>query len=194
MPANTPRGYTYPLYPDTQNFPAQIQDLAQDIDVDVEALENLIIGAKNRPSAQGSEAGLQSIAANVNVTLTFLTDNYDNDAMIDVIGFPTIIRLTDPGMYLLAGTVNCIANGNATPYSIAMTIVSSAGFIAIPTRTSLTAHQSEDTEISVLALHYTDGSVNDDITFQLRHNSAASFNVNSKAFSATKVSNLTSGT
>ena len=32
MPANTSRGYSYPLYTDSTDFPTQIQDLATDVD------------------------------------------------------------------------------------------------------------------------------------------------------------------
>lgn len=41
MPQNTPgRGYTYPCYSDLANFPAQMQEFANDVDTDVATIVN----------------------------------------------------------------------------------------------------------------------------------------------------------
>ena len=65
MPANTPRGYTYPLYTDPADFPAQVQDFAQDVDVDVQALATTVTNALNSPSARVTETANQAITQNV---------------------------------------------------------------------------------------------------------------------------------
>ena len=66
MPANTPRGYSYPLYTDTMDgFPAAMQDLATDVDTDMQALVNQVNAAQNRPSVRVTATANQSIPQNV---------------------------------------------------------------------------------------------------------------------------------
>lgn len=103
MPANTPRGYTYPLYGDTQNFPAQIQDLAQDIDLDVEALDNAIQAGYNRASARisGPPGGTLVTTSGTGVNLTFDVEEYDNAAMANLGVNNDRLTVTVEGFYLV---------------------------------------------------------------------------------------------
>lgn len=109
MPQNTPRGYTYPCFSDNATFPAQIQDLAQDIDLDVQSIITNIGDARNTPpSCKAQTTGVATaIAAGGLVTLSFATEIYDNAGMFT----PPSPNITIPveGLYLIA--FNCTFSG-----------------------------------------------------------------------------------
>lgn len=102
MPQNTPRGYTYPCYSDAVNFPAQIQDLATDIDGDVQGILTNIGDARNTPPSciARTTGAATALAAGVLVTLTFTTQIYDNANMFT----PPSATITIPveGLYLIS--------------------------------------------------------------------------------------------
>ena len=104
MPQNTPRGYSYPCYGDPANFPAQLQDLAQDVDADMQAIISNIGDARNLPpSCKATSVTSVAIAAGATVQLTFSTEVYDNANMFT----PLVPDLTAPveGLYLIAFNV-----------------------------------------------------------------------------------------
>lgn len=116
MPQNTPRGYTYPLYGDANSFPAQIQDMATDIDADMQALINRITAGYNFASASVQASGVnQSIANNTDVTATYDTELYDNAAMANLGVSNTILSITQTGVYL------CIARATFASSAAAAT-------------------------------------------------------------------------
>lgn len=102
MTMNTPRGYTYPCYSDPTDFPAQIQDLATDIDGDVQGILTNIGDARNTPPSVKAETtgAATAIGAGLLVTLTFTTQVYDNAAMF----VPPSPNITIPveGLYLVS--------------------------------------------------------------------------------------------
>jgi hypothetical protein len=102
MTMNTPRGYTYPCYTDPTNFPAQIQDLATDIDGDVQGIITNIADARNTPpSAKAQTTGVATaIGAGLFVPLTFATQIYDNAAMFTPPS--TVITAPVEGLYLIS--------------------------------------------------------------------------------------------
>jgi hypothetical protein len=102
MTMNTPRGYTYPCYSDSTDFPAQMQDLATDIDTDVQGILDNVIDAQNDPpSLKAQTTGVATaIGAGLLVTLTFTTEIYDNTNMI-VAPSPTI-TIPVEGLYLIS--------------------------------------------------------------------------------------------
>lgn len=191
MPQNTPnRAYTYPLYGDAQDFPADIQELAEDIDLDVQALVDQIDGALNRPSVDILSGTNQAIPVNTTTALTWSTTDYDNDAMANL---PAGIRLVDDGIYLLIARValNATATAGITNADVAFT--SSAGFITTPSRMSMHGVGTDIKVFNIFALHYTDGSVVDNIGVTVRHSDALGLNASARNLSASKVSNLLSG-
>lgn len=185
MPANTPRGYTYPLYTDPTNFPAQIQDFAQDVDLDVEALETSVTAALNSPSARMIANLNQSIPASTSTLATFATETYDNASMIDIAGNNTRITLTSVGLYILNAECNWVPNGNATVGERAGRILSNiAG--TDPCWSSSRGSQTADTELSLTCMYYAQ-SAPAQITFSVWHNSGAAVNISARSMSATKV-------
>lgn len=185
MPANTPnRAYTYPLYTDTQNFPAAIQDLAQDIDADVEAVENQILLSYNQPSAHISAAG-QVIPSNVSTTCTFTSEDYDNDGMVNLGVNNTRITIQTPGIYVLNGFIRILGNGNATLSGAGLTLASSGGVIANPALSSKRLDNDKSTSICATTLHIT-LAAGDNITMFVRHNNPASVTLDVAELMATR--------
>lgn len=108
MPQNTPRGYTYPCFSDPANFPAQLQDLAQDVDADVQAiLDNMVDARNDPPGVRARGSAVVALAANVNTQLTFDTEDYDNTGMITVPSATFIAPVE--GLYLCS--FNCTFSG-----------------------------------------------------------------------------------
>lgn len=120
MPQNSPRGYTYPCYSDPVNFPAQMQDLAQDIDADVQAILNDISDARNTPpSARVSGTTNVATVAGTAQTVTFQTEEYDNAAMFTAPS--STITVPVEGLYLISSRI-VFASGTAGQKSIFMTV------------------------------------------------------------------------
>jgi hypothetical protein len=184
MPANTSRGYTYPLYSDTQNFPAQIQDLAQDIDADVQAVYNQIQQSYDQPAAHITAAG-QVIPSNVSTTCTFSSEDYDNDGMVDLGVNNTRIQIQTPGIYLLNGFIRILGNGNATLSGAGLTLASSGGIIGNPALSSKRLDNDKKTAICATTLHIT-LAAGDNITMFVRHNNPASVTLDIAELSATR--------
>lgn len=100
MTQNTPRGYTYPCYTDPTNFPAQMQDLATDIDTDITNILTDITQARNNPpSLKVQTTGVATaIGAGALITLSFATEIYDPTNMITVPS--STITIATEGLYL----------------------------------------------------------------------------------------------
>lgn len=186
MPANTPRGYTYPLYTDPADFPAQIQDFAQDVDTDVQAQVNSINGALNRPSVRVSATANQSITQNVATFATFAVEDYDNAAMGNLGVNNDRITFTSSGLYLVAASVIFAPNGHATVGGRSVTLVSSVAGppeIAVSTtRGSATNHS----EVNVTYLHWVPAAA-EFLRVRVLQDTGAALNINARSLSVTKV-------
>jgi len=185
MPANTPRGYTYPFYTDPANPQAQIEDFARDVDTDVAAQVARITAALNRPSARCSATANQSIPANTNTFATFAVEDYDNAAMVNLGVNNDRITFTSTGIYMISAEVNWAPNGNATVGGREGIIVPNLG-PASDARQSLRGHLTFDTELCV-TMPYQVNTIGDFVRLQLRQSSGAACNVSARSFSATKV-------
>jgi len=184
MPANTPRGYTYPLYSDPANFPAQLQDFAQDVDTDVATLVARQTAALNRPSARVSATANQNVPANTPTILTWATEEYDNAAIANLGVNNDRLTLTQTGIWLVTAEVNFTANGNAT--------VNGRRALFAPNLSPDKAHhslrgsQTQDVEMSLVML-YQNTVIGDFIRVQVLQESGAALNVSARSFSVTKV-------
>jgi hypothetical protein len=184
MPANTPRGYTYPTYGDPANPPAQIQDFAQDVDTDVQTLVNRQTAALNRPSARVSATANQNIPANTPTFLTWATEEYDNAAIANLGVNNDRLTFTQTGIWLVTAEVNFVSNGNAT--------VNGRRALFVPNLSSDKGHhslrgsQTMDVEMSLVIL-YQVGTVGDFMRVQVVQESGAALNVSARSFSVTKV-------
>lgn len=190
MPANTPRGYTYPLYTDVQNFPAQIQDFATDVDTDVQAQIALQTNYLDQPAARVSATAAQAVASNTDVTLTWAVEEYDN-AGLWVIGSPTIFTVNELGIYLISAWANWSGNLDSTLSAVSLRIQSSAvgtprarndirrGVDSTPDSIAASAHVSTLHEVTVIG---------ETISIIARHNLPVASQVTDRAFSITKIS------
>lgn len=189
MPQNTPRGYSYPLYTDAHDFPAAIQDLAQDIDADVAAQLALQTNHLNQPSARVSASAAQAIATNTDVILTWATEEYDNAGLF-VIGSPTIMTFSELGIYWIEAWADFSANADSTTSGCQLRIVSSAfGTRAVhgPRRGIDATPDSISCQVNVSTLHEIT-AVGETIHIVGRHNLPTGSQVTNRAFTATKIS------
>lgn|SRR5512134_1210976 len=192
MPANTPRGYTYPLYPDTQNFPAQIQDLAQDVDVDIQNIVNLGTLAFDRDTSRAQETAGQVILPNTTTAVTFGIEAFDYGAIYNP-GTPTIMTFTEDGIYHVSMSVEFTANGNATVGGRALFMTSSGGLTPVVARESRLGNQTRNTSLDVSSL-YMCVTAPETLSLFVRHNSAANVTINDRWVSVTKIAATLTGT
>lgn len=190
MPGATPRGYPYPLYADPQDTRQAIEDFAEAVDLDVEALADQVTGALNRPSVAVSSVTPQAVAVATTASLTWSTSNYDNDAMA---ALPGGIVLNDSGIYLLTARITLDVTVTAALNSAAAWFLSSVGFIGRPSQMSITGMGTHGKVLNLFALHYTTGAAPDTISVQVRHTDPAGVNFGARNLNATKMSNLLSG-
>lgn len=185
MPANTPRGYTYRLYSDPANPPADIQDFATDVDTDVQSLVSLTTTVLNAPSARVSASANQSIPANTPTFVTWAVEEYDNAAMANLGVNNDRLTFTSTGIYLVHAEINHASNGNAT--------VGGRGGTLTQNLSSQTAsHITPGIQNTAVEWSLTDliqvNTIGDFVRVSLRHNSGAAVNIDVRSFSATKVS------
>lgn len=112
MSQNTPRGYTYPCFSDPFLPAANIQDLATDIDGDVQSIITNVGDALNTPpTCIATGATVTALGAGLMVGMVFTTQIYDNAAMFT----PPSANITIPveGLYLISyrGTFTGPNNG-----------------------------------------------------------------------------------
>lgn len=182
MPANTPRGYPYPLYSDPADFPTQSQNFANAVDADVQAQVASIADALQSPSAAVSATANQAIANNTVVTVTFATEDYDNAAMANLGVNNDRLTITETGFYLLSAFVTFATSGTATG-GRAMQITNLGG--TAYGRQSLRGSATELVELScTTAVSLTAADV---IQVRVKQTSGGSMNITARAFSATKV-------
>ncbi|MEU1494282.1 hypothetical protein ABZ456_29020 [Streptomyces sp. NPDC005776] len=190
MPADTPLGITYPLFTDPMDPAPQIAEIATDTDTLVQQLDDRLAATAQRPTGR-----LEGITNQV------LVPNAGVSPLLPVGAFSTPmedpannrLQLTEQGVYLLTASVFYTGNGNATPYGVFVSINSSGGFISSPVVQSLPASQSRGTYITLSAMHYVTGTVTDNITCIVRHNSAANVTITNRCLTACKTGNYLGG-
>ena len=190
MPANTPRGYSYPLYTDTMNgFSAAMQDLATDVDTDMQTLVNQVNAAQNRPSVRVTATANQSIPQNVDTLATFATEAYDNNNMADLATDATRIQLQQAGIYMITARVT-FASASPAAFVTMVRLNSSGGLIANPGIMSISGSSTRTTEMTLEQLHIVTTTIPDNITLTVRHSFTANINISARSLCATKVSAL----
>lgn len=193
MPANTSRGYTYPLYTDPINIPSDLQDFATDVDGDVQTLVNQVNAAQNRPSVRVTATANQSITQNTDVLATFATEAYDNNNMADLAVDNTRIQLQQNGIYLLTTRITFAAASPAA-FVCFVRMNSSAGVIGTPGQMSITGDDARTTEITIEQLHVVNTVIPDNITVTVRHTFTAAINISARSLTATKIAATFTGT
>lgn len=189
MPANTPRGYTYPLYPDTQDFPAQIQDLAQDIDADVQALADAIDAGYNRASVRvsGPIGGTQAIPTGAaGASVTYNVEEYDNAGMANLGVTNDRITYQEVGFYLVTAHVTFAAGPNTT-WGIGAALTSTGTLLGQPAVMSRNGHNTRPTNLTVTSIEFAN-SIGDTTRLVVFHNAGVNVNVTDCSLTATLLS------
>ena len=186
MPANTPRGYTYPLYTDPANPAAQIQDFAQDVDLDVAAQVASIVTALNRPSAKVSSSTAQVFAPGVPQFVTWATENYDNAAMANLGVNNDRISFTSTGKYLISVEINFNANGLSVG-SRQIRLVPNTGAAQNLGWENRPGSMTTGTNLTITDLYQSTG-VGDFVRVEGLNSAANAVSLNTRTFTVTKVS------
>lgn len=186
MPANTPLGITYPLYGDPMDPAGALAEIATDSDTVVQQLMDRVDATANRPVGKVGAIANQVLVPNSGVS-PLLSSGEFSTPMEDPAN--NRLQLTERGIYVLTAAVLFTSNGNATPYSVFLSIVSTGGFIGTPVIESIPAAQSRGTWITVSAAHFVTGSVTDNVSCVVRHNSAANVTIQNRHLAAAKTGN-----
>lgn len=101
MPQDTPRGYTYPCFSDPVDFPAQLQELAEDVDADIQSIVDNIDDALDTPPSLRITGSVGIvIPANTLQIATFDTEVYDNNGMFPGAGNTVTVNIE--GLYMIS--------------------------------------------------------------------------------------------
>lgn len=188
MPENTSRGYTYPVYTDPANFPAQIEDLARDIDTDMQSLFDRVADGLNQPACYVRANGVnQAIAANTDVTATFVTEVYDNANMVNLGVSNTTITFPESGIYLATSRVTFLSNGTV-PDTGRMTNLVTNGIFGTVGRRSVLGNTSVATAVALTVLFF--AGAGNTMTLLQRQNTSASLNSSTRMLAVAKVGAL----
>lgn len=187
MPGSTPnRSYPYPLYGETQDFPTDMQALALAVDTDVaNNLADPIALALDQPSVRVHRSISQAVVQNVNVTLTYNTEVYDNDNMANLGVSNTTVTVNTPGFYLVSGSVT-IAPSGAAGGAVALVLVSSGGILTNPVGISRALDNDKDTALSYTTLHYVP-TTPETLSQFARHNHGAGLTSTAAHFTVTRI-------
>lgn len=185
MPQNTSRGYTYPLYSDPTDFPAQIQELATDIDLDMDSLFDRIIAAKNQPACSISGSVVLPVPSATTVTSTYDTELYDNDAMVNLGVSNTTVTFTETGIYIATARNSFASNGNSLGRQISFVTTGILGTVA---RKTIQGETGISVAINLTAVFF--ATSGDTMTVTNRQNSGASVDLVTRRLQVAKVSAL----
>jgi hypothetical protein len=123
MAENTPnRGYTYPEYTDPADFPAQMQELATDIDADVENLIDASLDGRERPGVRIFSNTAQAYAANTTVVAGFDLTSHNPNAMFNAANNSIIFN--DEGLYVIGYDIANVDSSADSHYSSWLHLVS----------------------------------------------------------------------
>lgn len=188
MPQNTSRGYTFPLYTDPMDPAAQIQELATDIDTDMDALWDRVVAGYNQPACRVRAAGVnQSIPVNTDVTATYDTELYDNAGMVNLGVSNSIINIVSTGLYIACGRVSFALNGNATINGRQISLVSS-GSLGTVGRRCHQGHASQTTPVAMTILFWAASGTT--LTMVQRQNSGAALNSSTRQLMVARLGTL----
>jgi hypothetical protein len=99
------RSYPYPDPTDPADFPQGMQDLAEAVDLDIQALVNSLVTI---PFCVITRDTPQSVPfSGTELNLGYTTVNYDNDNMVNLAADNTSIYPTTAGLYFLHASVRC---------------------------------------------------------------------------------------
>lgn len=189
MPETTPRGYPYPLYTDTADFPAQLQDLAEAVDTDIEALFNRLTAGLNMAACR-VQASLvnQNIPVSTDQIASYTTEVYDNAGMFSLGTSNTTMTFTQTGLYIAMGRSTFQPNGNATVNARQISLVSS-GTMGVLGRRAVQGSQTEATAVALTVPPFF-AAAGDTLTMIQRQNSGAALNSSTRSLMVARIGAL----
>jgi hypothetical protein len=111
MTTNTPnRGYTYPQSSDHDRIWEHFQELATDIDTDVQAL-----ASADFPVVKLVQTVAQTLPHNTGTAITFTTETIDTNGSFNTGGSTTRVTPTKAGIYRLRGSISM---ASSTTYTV----------------------------------------------------------------------------
>lgn len=197
MPANTPRGISYPLYTDPiSGTQAYFQDMATDMDGLVQQLDDRLDAARHRPAVKISAFSNQLLTPFVANTVTFDFEDFDRGGMADIAVSNTRIQLLERGIYIVGASLSCTpATGT---WGVQAQLIGTGGGFGgglVTQRGSSTTLDTSTTPtyLNPTALWFTDGTAPVNITVAITMNSPGTVNVQDRNLFAAKVSNTAGG-
>lgn len=141
MAENTPnRGYTYPEYTDPTNFPAQMQDLATDIDTDVQDLIDAAAAGRDRPGVRIFSNSTQAYAANTDTVVTLDLQSHNTGGMYNPAN--NSMLFPQEGLYVIGYDVQNADSAAQSGFSSWLHLVATGEVVSGFTHRSGTASQS----------------------------------------------------
>lgn len=181
MPGTTPRGYPFPLYTESANFPTQMQSLALAVDTDVQ--NNLVTAVNNglnQPSVLASSSVVQSIANLTDVNLNFTVESYDNANWFNSGVSQTNFTAPSTGFYMMRLSVSYASNATGARTAI---VKINGNFIWGKTLTGVSYDITQ-----VMTVHMHQLTAGDIVTFVARQNSGVALNCTNRIASINKIS------
>lgn len=194
MPANTPRGISYPLYSDPlSSLQSSFQDMATDMDGLVQQLDDRLTAAGQRPSAKVSGVTNQAWAPTTDVTVTWEAEDFDNAGMVDLGVSATRIQLLEQGVYIVGATVT--ATNQIGTYGVQATFAfnspGAGGGLVNQRGVSANLDTSPDVNmVNPVGFIYTTGAAPVNVTLVVRQNGGGALQIQSRNFWAAKISNV----
>lgn len=184
MPADTPRGFTYPLYTDPQDTAAAIEELARDIDAGMNVAFQAADLALNQPSVKIQRLTSPVVLAS-GATTNVIFDNqvYDPSNMW---GAGTTVTVPIDGVYLVTAFARFDV---AAAGGVAVFIQQAGGVITAPVTVTRAPDNDKQTTVSVTALTACE-NIGETFTVALRQTSGAPMNTFQVDFTVTRVGDL----
>lgn len=185
MPNTPNRGYPYPDYADPANFPADHAALALAVDADLNAIFTARDAAYDQPSARAIRSGgVLAVPANVNTTVVYNSETYDNDGIFDLAA-PTAMVIQTPGVYFVSGSITMAPSG-AAGGAVALIAASTGALLANPFGVSRELDNDRETSLSYTTLHYVPAAP-ETLTQFVRHNHGAGLSLTNAQFTVTRI-------
>lgn len=154
MPENTARGYTYPVYGDTADFPAQIGNLATDIDTDMQSLYDRVSAGKNQSALYLRGTATQNINNNANVAAVFDTEYYDNTDMVLFPAGATTAVFTQTGLYIASARATFLNDGVNNVNARQVSLIADGTNVLARKSLGISSFTSVATAVAVTALFW----------------------------------------
>lgn len=182
MPGTTvPLGFPYPVAGDPLAGPANIQALAEAVDVSVTATQ-VSADAASAPPASKVTGGSQAILNNTVTDLRFDLVVYDNTGTVDLVSSPSVINAPVVGQYVLVATAVFAANVTASRMLQILLNGTAISIVLLPASPTATY----PTALSTQALRGMPAGIQS-IKLQVRQNSGVTLNVTSCSLSLWRV-------